>query len=613
MRFAGTLDDLIALFDNTNKPEINKEGDNKVVFRFSNRAIMNWFISTGTLQFQGPPRERGRLEEDVTAKLNGNGNTIQEGKEERQTQDFNKKIPTLVPELESELETTTNSRNILLQNNEYNFLFDKFSTGELFLGIVSPVGTPLTKITEDIINCLKAFKYKFIEIRVSKSLETKVSSSEGTESEEFKRIFGLMRCGDSIRKKTRNNAILAMAAINEIKQHRNNPENKNKKLAFFINSLKHPDEVQFIRKVYGQGFYLIGVHADVKRRIKHLTDDKLCSTVEASKLIDVDENENAEYGQKTRDTFHLADFFLNIGNNPDLEKEYVSRFFELVFSHPYRSPTFDEYAMFMAFSCSTRSADLSRQVGAILTKDEQIIATGVNDCPHAGGGQYWAHIANNKICDDPNGRDYTRGIDANKAEQQEIIKRILDGFNKENLVGEDKHIRIKEIIADSGIGDLIEFGRVVHAEMETLLSCGRAGIHTKGTTLYCTTFPCHNCAKHIIDAGVLRVVYVEPYPKSKALDLHDDAIKIKTETNEDNTKVVFESFQGIAARRFLDLFSLNLGTGNKIKRKDKDGRTVDWDRSSAILRVPKLISAYEKLEEEVEKKHKRLLSEIEWK
>lgn len=38
---------------------------------------------------------------------------------------------------------------------------------------------------------------------------------------------------------------------------------------------------------------------------------------------------------------------------------------------------------------SLRSADLSRQVGAVISKDRNIISTGANDIPKFGGGQYW--------------------------------------------------------------------------------------------------------------------------------------------------------------------------------------------------------------------------------
>ena len=45
--------------------------------------------------------------------------------------------------------------------------------------------------------------------------------------------------------------------------------------------------------------------------------------------------------------------------------------------------------MFMAFASALRSADLSRQIGAVIAHDNEIIATGANDCPKSGGGLYW--------------------------------------------------------------------------------------------------------------------------------------------------------------------------------------------------------------------------------
>lgn len=73
--------------------------------------------------------------------------------------------------------------------------------------------------------------------------------------------------------------------------------------------------------------------------------------------------------------------------------------------------------------------------------------------------------------------------------------------------------------------NVIEFGRDAHAEMEAILAA-RAGISVKGRDLYSTTFPCHNCAKLIISAGINRVVYIEPYPKSLAIELHGDSISV---------------------------------------------------------------------------------------
>ncbi|MFO2375906.1 cytidine deaminase, partial [Pseudomonas aeruginosa] len=73
-------------------------------------------------------------------------------------------------------------------------------------------------------------------------------------------------------------------------------------------------------------------------------------------------------------------------------KAQLWRVIDILFGQPYVTPTFDEYAMFMAFSASLRSADLSRQVGAVLTRDEGIISTGANDVPKAGGGLYWPEL-----------------------------------------------------------------------------------------------------------------------------------------------------------------------------------------------------------------------------
>ena len=68
--------------------------------------------------------------------------------------------------------------------------------------------------------------------------------------------------------------------------------------------------------------------------------------------------------------------------------------------------------MFFAFSSALRSADLSRQVGAVIAKDSEIISTGANDCPSAGGGLYWPTRNNEgEIEDYEEGRDYKRGVE----------------------------------------------------------------------------------------------------------------------------------------------------------------------------------------------------------
>ena len=548
---------------------------NKKVFRL-NGGILNWYVTTGTIQFQGQEEGKLFLESKVKSLLYPNEYPIEEVEEE-----------TI-----SDAPADKKSEGLTTENISTQYLNGEFEESEIIIGIVSAVGTEVTRVITPLKDRLSRFGYEVKEIKVSSLL------SGGTAANEYERIKSLMEKGDELRKETKNNAILAYGSSKLIKEAR---RSSGKKKAYIVNSLKHPDEVGVLRKIYGQGFYLFGIHADKKRRLHYLTNDKGLTVTQATQLTDIDEDEKIPHGQRTRDTYHLSDFFINFGKNDDQVKNTIQRFLELIFSHPYKNPTFDEFSMFMAFSSSVRSGDLSRQVGAVIAKNQQILSTGANECPVSGGGLYWAEIDNEsgEVVDKVDGKDYTRNEDSNKSEQNDIIQSILsnikniDGFDEKGI---DK---IQEVLEQSRIRDLTEFGRVVHAEMEAILSCSREGISCIESTLYCTTFPCHNCAKHIIASGISRVVYVEPYPKSKALDFHSDSIELKTklDSTKQSDQVTFEPFTGVGARRFLDFFSMNLGAGNKLKRKNKDGSTVDWDKNNATIRVALLPKSYLEIED----------------
>jgi deoxycytidylate deaminase len=266
--------------------------------------------------------------------------------------------------------------------------------------------------------------------------------------------------------------------------------------------------------------------------------------------------------------------------------------------------------MFLAFSAALRSADLSRQVGAVVAVNQQIVGTGANDSPKAGGGLYWPeHDPEGGFVDHPNGRDYKRGGDSNREEQVRIIDEIVSRAGKYGLDTDS----LKNLLEDSRIRDLTEFGRVVHAEMEALLSCGRQGISTVGAEIFCTTFPCHNCAKHIIAAGIKRVVFIEPYAKSKALEFHDDAITTSyVDMASSGDRVSFEAFSGIGPRRFYDLFSMHLSSGYDLVRKDSaTGKTVDWDIKDAPLRLTMKTTSYIELEMQASNQFNDMLSTLE--
>ncbi|CAM2006423.1 CMP/dCMP-type deaminase domain-containing protein [Acanthopleuribacter pedis] len=397
-----------------------------------------------------------------------------------------------------------------------------------------------------------------------------------------------MNEGNNLRKKTGENAVFALAIsslVNNLRTAGNTGElSPLDRTAFVVHSLKHPEEIEKLRETYSVGLYVVGVFADRKSRLKALTL-KGMTPEQAEILIDRDEGEKVAYGQKTRDAFQRSDFFVSFDSDIAALQNQLLRILDAIFGYPYLSPTFDEFAMFMAFSSALRSADLSRQVGAVITKDQSIIATGANDIPRAGGGLYWPEVDGSfEITDSPNGRDYCRGKDSNKEEKIKIVDDIAQRLIDEGLVAASCGESVRKILEKSRIKDITEYGRVVHAEMEAILAAGRQGISLKGTTLFCTTFPCHNCTKHLIAAGIARVVYVEPYPKSKAFEFHDDAIC--EGGNSVSEKVVFEPFMGIGARNFFNLFSMTMGRGIKLERKNSEGRIRDWAREAADIRVP---------------------------
>ncbi len=156
---------------------------------------------------------------------------------------------------------------------------------------------------------------------------------------------------------------------------------------------------------------------------------------------------------------------------------------------------------------------------------------------------------------------------------------------------------VKELIPDGLKGtqflNIGEFQRQVHAEMAALIDSAKRGVAVDGRTMFVTTFPCHNCAKHIIAAGIRHVVYLEPYPKSRAEMLHDEEIELESRdgpTGEEGgkdgvlSKVVFSPYTGIAPRQYQRLFSMS-GRGQKALLSLKE-----WNLRKASLPPQHLVN-----------------------
>jgi dCMP deaminase len=110
---------------------------------------------------------------------------------------------------------------------------------------------------------------------------------------------------------------------------------------------------------------------------------------------------------------------------------------------------------------ATRATCSRRSVGAVIVADKRILATGYNGapkglphCPEHGGERNWP-----------------------------------DGC----------------LMAGHCI-------RSLHAEQNAFLQAAMIGVPCKGATLYVTCLPCNTCAKMIVNAGIVKVIYDGEYP-----------------------------------------------------------------------------------------------------
>jgi deoxycytidylate deaminase len=414
--------------------------------------------------------------------------------------------------------------------------------------------------------------------------------------------------GNFIREQYQQKGILgigALRAIRRIRQLENYPAeitvleketistNASKVLdghAFIIRQFKTKEETQILSDLYGRQFIQVSISDTKDARCKRLVnrlkiedpgalEDQIDEL--SRRLIRVDEDEKdekdsskKEFGQHVGDVYHFGDVFVD-GRSKASIKKTTSRFIDALFGRNDISPSVDEFGSYTAKSVSLRSADLSRQVGAaIFSADGDIISMGCNEVPKPLGGNY-------SDDDDEKHRDIDDGVETNKLETNRIIHNFLDVLesldalrvlskdfldNKENL----------RRIQDSMIGDITEYGRMVHAEMNALAEAARTGRKVLGATCFVTTFPCHNCAKHLIAAGIDRIVFIEPYPKSKTLEMYSYAI---SQDHTQTGKVRVEHFVGISPRRFRDIFE-------KGKRRRSDGTIKEWNADHPFPAIP---------------------------
>jgi deoxycytidylate deaminase len=355
--------------------------------------------------------------------------------------------------------------------------------------------------------------------------------------------------------------------------------------------LKNKEELELFKLIYRDIFYFIGIFSSIDSRVKNLEENGI-KTHEVYELINRDSGEEMNFGQKVTDTFIESDFFMRIDNNSKHAIEAkLKKYLNLIFSSDIVTPTPDETAMYLASSASGNSACLSRQVGASITdKFGEIISIGWNDVPKAGGGVYQSNSNELNTNEDHRCMNLKGGLCFNDREKQFISEALANELITQELIPEAKRNEILKIIKSSRIKELIEFSRAVHAEMLALIvGSQKAGSRIIGGKLYCTTYPCHNCARHIVAAGIKEVYYIEPYRKSLAIKLHDDSI---TEDESKTNLVRILLFDGVSPKRYLEFYKME-------SPRKKDGKKIKVGLKESVPKNTLSLQAIPILEKKV--------------
>lgn len=458
---------------------------------------------------------------------------------------------------------------------------------EIVVAVVSPVGAPVNATLDALRDAFKAHRFDVKDVRISELLDTAVPDEVADISASTLRK--MMDKGDAFRSRLDDDSACAYMAAQAIARARTEAtgqatEHRSTHVNL-VRSLKTEGEVRTLRSIYGQRLIVVGVSASKEERRAELTRqlvlelDKSKVDIEASYLLRRDEeDEEKVFGQRTSKAYRLSDAYVAVKTAQ--EAKIVDRLVELLLGEPFKTPSRDEQGMFQAWATMFRSSAAGRQVGAAIVDDDgEVVTLGCNDVPKPGGGQYWA--------DDPDDRrDFQLGHDANDKGKFGVAIDLLrelakSGWLNDARAKQDPATRVKEALGSDGplarseVSDLIEYGRIVHAEMAALMTAARQGRSVRGCTLYTTTYPCHECFRLIIAAGVKRVCFIDPYSKSRAPELYEDML----DTTEEEGRVVVEPFVGVSPRLFARVFRMSN------RRKDVQGAYAKWssDQKKLIL------------------------------
>lgn len=488
---------------------------------------------------------------------------------------------------------------------------------ELVLAFAGPIGCGTGLVVSEARAILENIGYQVHVIKLSNIIEAHIAKGTievdpaiyANKSPGVGRTMRLQEGGNSLR--ALSTSRLAEFAIEELYLRRREQMTAEgytgdprdyppPRTAYLIDQIKHPDEVLMLRTVYRKLFHLVGVISVAERRRSRLQSNLRADPSEISDLMERDRKQEIDNGQQLDKALKLADFFVSTdaGTTLSLQRK-LRRFIGLLHGQNGLTPTSQEYGMYAAYSAGLRSACLSRQVGAAVTDSNgKVVSTGCNDVPKASGGLYTSEDGQHdrrcvhreeQVCFND------REKRSHKSDIRQTLRDLKDLSGNKLIPDDELENALNAVYRASHIDDLTEFSRAVHAEMDALIALARLGTSgIAGGSLFTTTFPCHSCARHIVAAGIRKVYYIEPYEKSLAKKLHDDAIAFETEDDDSEGlkrkddplhSVKFIHFEGVTPRQYLNFFQMT-------RRKDGAGDVIKIMPREAPKNVSEYLDSY---------------------
>lgn len=318
-----------------------------------------------------------------------------------------------------------------------------------------------------------------------------------------------------------------------------------------IDGFRNPREVQEIRRIY-PNFFLVAVCAGKEERWNRVRKDYDGNQNEFEDDDRRDQYEDFKWGQGVQKCVDDADYVwynnehlmvsLESGEDPDSAR--IERAFRkacddfvplMMGNEQHRDPAADEIHIAAAYAQSHASTCEKRHVGAVITirKDGQEfpISMGFNENPPSV-----RTCKNAGACykdDDMMAKLKARGRKIYCPKCGKVHRDLGDPWNCSKC-----GTSLKAWLHPNRN---MELCTAIHAEERTVLSLG--GRSAEGGTLYVTTFPCFQCARLILDAGIKNIVYVEAYPvKNTAAFLEKSGIER------------IKPFSGFTARAFFRVF-----------------------------------------------------------